>query len=149
MIEDPRKTALKNGIRQLTNEQIQCTIDYKGDMAVDHGNFVNGCYCPLAIGVGLDKIAIKNPTNDSVSAILCLMGYKVNNTRGIKGEFFTTNRLEDYKIAAKEVISERLHQDELIKLYKDIRKSGLLSNQKEFVDQRIKEIKQQIKELKK
>ncbi len=105
--EDPRKTALKNGIRQLTTEQIQRTLDFDGKMAVDHGNYVDGCYCPLAIGVGLDTIPIKNPTNDSISAILCLMGYKVNNTRGIKGEFFTKNRLEDYKQAAQEVIEER------------------------------------------
>lgn len=118
MKEDPRKTGLKSGIRQLTDDQIRRTLEFPGEMAVDHGNYVNGCYCPLAIGVGLDKCAIKNPTNDSVSAILCLMGYKVNNTRGIKGEFFTTNRLADYKIAANEVLQERKDNEELELIHK-------------------------------
>lgn len=31
MHEDPRKTGLKNGLRQLTVEQLQCVIDYPGE----------------------------------------------------------------------------------------------------------------------
>lgn len=107
--EDRRKTGLKTGIRQLSSKQIIRTLEVpEGQMALDHGNFVGGCYCPLAIGVGLDKCEWHTkPTNDSVSAVLHIMGFKVNNTRGIPGNFYRDNRLNDYRTAAKEVLRER------------------------------------------
>jgi hypothetical protein len=106
--EDPRKTGLKNGIRQLTNEQIVRTLTFEGCMAVDDGNYVNGCFCPLAIGAGIDRLAwAKPPTDAAVAATLHLLGYRVNNTRGIRGDFFRENRIADYRLAAQEVLDER------------------------------------------
>lgn len=106
MTEDPRKTGLKNGLRQLTIEQLERVIAYPGEMVLDHCNYEDGKFCPLAIGVGLDKWG-QEWTHDKVFGMLHLLGYKVYNTRGIKGEFYTTNRLEDLMAAAREVLEEK------------------------------------------
>lgn len=105
--EDPRKTGLKNGLRQLTVAQLQRVIDYKGDFCLDTYNYHEGKYCPLAIGLELDR-KISEPTHDKVFGFLLLLGYKVYNTRGIEGEFYTTNRAGDLLEAAKEVLQEKL-----------------------------------------
>ncbi len=110
MSEDPRKTGLKNGLRQLTIEQLQRVIDYPGEMVLDSYNYQDGKFCALAIGVGLDQTMIE-PTHEKVFETLTGMGYKVYNTRGIPGEFYTTNRLEDLLEAAKEVLQEKTNQN--------------------------------------
>lgn len=107
-MEDPRKTGLKNGLRQLTVEQIKKVIDYPGEMVLDDFNYCDGRFCPLAVALDLEK-TVKDPTHDKVYNVLIDMGYKVYNTRGIKGEFYTDNRLEDLITAAKEVLLERGH----------------------------------------
>lgn len=106
-LEDPRKVGLKNGLRQLTVEQLQRVIDYPGEMVLDSVNYEDGRFCPLAVALELDK-TLENPTHDKVFQTLTDMGYKVYNTRGIQGEFYTTNRLEDLLQAAKEVLQEKL-----------------------------------------
>jgi hypothetical protein len=105
--EDPRKTGLKNGLRQLTAEQLQRVIDYPGDMVLDSFNYEDGKFCPLAIGAGLDH-TISNPTHNIVFDKLIEMGYKVYNTRGIGGQFYTNNRKKDLLEAAREVLQEKL-----------------------------------------
>ena len=106
MNEDPRKTGLKNGLRQLTVEQIQRVIDYPGEMVLDSYNYEDGKFCALAVALELDKTMIV-PTHEKVFETLTSMGYKVYNTRGIPGEFYTNNRLEDLLEAAKEVLQEK------------------------------------------
>ncbi len=106
MNEDPRKTGLKNGLRQLTAEQIQRVIDYPGEMVLDSYNYESGKFCALAIAVELDKTMI-NPTHDKVFQALTDMGYNVYNTRGIAGNFYTDHRKEDLLEAAKEVLQEK------------------------------------------
>lgn len=103
--EDPRKTGLKNGLKQLNREQLLNLWEYEGPMMLDTYNYQDGVYCPLAIGVGLHK-AMKNPTHERVQVVLELMGYKVNNTRGIKGKFYTKNRAHDLRVAMIEVMYE-------------------------------------------
>lgn len=110
ILEDPRKAGLKNGLRQLTIEQLQRVINYKGEMVLDSFNYENGNFCALAIGVGLDQTMIE-PTHEKVFQALTDMGYNVYNTRGIPGEFYTTNRLEDLLTAAKEVLQEKINQN--------------------------------------
>lgn len=109
MIEDARKTGLKNGLRQLTIEQLNRVIDYPGEMVLDTYNYEDGKFCPLAIGLSLDQ-TIENPTHDKVFQILTDLGYKVYNTRGIIGKFYTNNRKEDLIQAAREVIQEKLEK---------------------------------------
>jgi hypothetical protein len=106
-MEDPRKTGLKNGLRQLTADQIRKVIDYPGEMVLDSYNYQDGRFCPLAVALDLDK-TIENPTHDKVFDELTSRGYKVYNTRGIKGEFYTDDRLADLLTAAKEVLQEKL-----------------------------------------
>ena len=108
MSEDPRKTGLKNGLRQLVVEQLQRVIDYPGEMVLDTYNYEDGKFCPLAVALELDKKIIE-PTHDKVFQTLTDMGYKVYNTRGISGKFYTNNRLEDLLEAAKEVLQEKLN----------------------------------------
>lgn len=103
---DPRKRGLKDGLRQLTIEQLKRVIEYPGEMVLDSFNYENGNFCALAIGVGLDKTMIE-PTHEKVFETLTSMGYKVYNTRGIPGEFYTNNRKEDLLEAAKEVLQEK------------------------------------------
>ena len=107
--EDPRKTGLKNGLRQLTLAQLKRVIEYPDEMILDEFNYKNGLFCPLAIGLNLDK-TMTEPTHNKVYETLNNLGYKVNNTRGINGNFYTTNRKEDLLIAAREVISEKLDE---------------------------------------
>jgi len=64
-------------------------------------------FCPLAIGLELDKNLI-NPNHNLVFETLTKLGYKVYNARGIKGNFYTSNRKEDLILAAKEVLNEKL-----------------------------------------
>ena len=106
MTEDPRKTGLKDGLRQLTINELQRVIDYPGEMIFDEFNYQDGKFCALAIAVGLDETLL-NPSHETVFNMLVHMGYKVYNTRGIKGEFYTTNRKADLLEAAKEVLEEK------------------------------------------
>jgi hypothetical protein len=106
MTDDPRKIGLKNGLRQLTIEQLQRVIDYPDDMVLDNVNFADGKFCPLAIVLELDKTMI-HPTHDKVFQELTNRGYTVYNTRGIAGEFYTANRLTDLLQAAQEVLQEK------------------------------------------
>lgn len=106
-MEDPRKTGLKNGLRQLSIEQLQRVIDYPEEMILDTYNYQDGMFCPLAVGLELDKTMIE-PTHDKVFNHLTELGFKVYNTRGIKGEFYTINRKKDLLEAAKEVLQEKL-----------------------------------------
>lgn len=105
-MEDLRKIGLKNGLRQLTIEQLLKVINYNGEFILDTFNYCDGRFCPLAVALDLDK-KIKEPTHDKVFNTLIEMGYKVYNTRGIEGEFYTNNRLQDLLIAAKEVLAEK------------------------------------------
>lgn len=109
-VEDPRKTGLKNGLRQLTAQQIKKVIDYPGEMVLDTYNYCDGKFCPLAVALDLDK-TVQNPTHEKVFNLLTDMGFKVYNTRGIKGDFYTNNRLQDLLTAAKEVLAEKVEHE--------------------------------------
>lgn len=105
--EDPRKTGLKKGLRQLTIEQIERVLTYPHEMVLDEYNYCDGKFCPLAIGVGLDR-SLPYPSDDRVYDLLVELGYSVRNTRGIEGEFYQhPNRLRDLRIAAQEVLDEK------------------------------------------
>jgi hypothetical protein len=105
--EDPRKTGLKNGLRQLNKHQLQRILDYPAEMVLDTYNYHNGKFCPLAVALNLHRL-IDSPTNDKVTEVLTLLGFTIYNTRGIKGTFYTNNRKEDLLIAIREVLEERL-----------------------------------------
>jgi len=104
--EDARKIGLKQGLRQLTIEQLQRIIHYPNEMVLDTYNYQDGKFCPLAIGLELDK-KITNPTHDKIFQTLTDLGYKVYNTCGIAGNFYTINRKEDLLEAVKEVLQEK------------------------------------------
>jgi hypothetical protein len=105
-VEDQRKTGLKNGLRQLTVSQLERVLSYDKEMVLDNCNYENGQFCPLAVAVGLDSM--ENPSHEKVFNKLTELGYKVYNTRGISGGFYTYNRKEDLMLAAKEVLAEKL-----------------------------------------
>lgn len=105
MTEDARKTGLKNGLRQLTIPQLLRVLTYSREFVLDTYNYQDGKFCPLAVAVGLDSMP--DPTHDKVFDALTTLGYRVYNTRGISGLFYTTNRQEDLLQAAREVLEER------------------------------------------
>ena len=109
--EDPRKTGLKNGLRQLSTNGLRRVIGYTEKMCLDTFNYneEDKTFCPLAIGIGLDGMAF--PYNEKVEKELLNRGYEIYNTRGIKGDFYTTRRLRDLLIAASEVLIEKLIAD--------------------------------------
>lgn len=80
-MEDPRKTGLKNGLRQLTISQLQKVIDYNKEMVLDTYNYQDDKFCPLAVGAGLDNMI--EPSHEKVFNALTELGYKIYNTRGI------------------------------------------------------------------
>lgn len=105
-MEDPRKTGLKVGLRQLTVEQLERVRTYPHPMCMDKFNYLDGKFCPLAVGLGLDQI-IRQPTHEKVYAVLALSGHTVNNTWGLEGLFYTDDREVDLMIAIDEVLAER------------------------------------------
>lgn len=107
--EDPRKTGLKNGLRQLNVRQLKRVMEYQGEMVLDEHNYQDGKFCPLAVALGLDK-TMENPSHDRVFQTLTDLGYDVYNTRGIVGKFYTDHRKEDLLEAAQEVLEEKLEQ---------------------------------------
>lgn len=106
MPEDKRKTGLKNGLRQLNIEELLRVFLCTDSMVLDTYNYEDGKFCPLAIALGLDKMS--EPTHDKVYKELTSLGYKVNNTRGIEGDFYTKNRMDDLLEATEAVLSEKL-----------------------------------------
>lgn len=106
MTEDPRKTALKNGLRQLSLEQIRRLWDYEGPLQLDKFNYKDGCYCPLAVGVGLHEWVV-NPSHEKVYAILAMGGLIVNSTWEVDGEFYRDDRENDLWEAVYEVGQEK------------------------------------------
>ena len=74
-------------------------------MVLDTYNYQDGKFCPLAVALELDQ-TMQNPTHEKVFDALTNLGYKIYNTRGIVGEYYTDNRKEDLIQAVKEVLKE-------------------------------------------
>lgn len=104
-MEDARKIGLKNGLRQLTEEQLRKVLEWPHEMILDSMNYCDGKFCPLAVGIGLENMP--NPSHEKVFDELTSKGYIVYNTRGIPGDFYTTNRLNDLLLAVQEVLEEK------------------------------------------
>jgi hypothetical protein len=105
-VEDERKTGLKNGLKQLSVEELLKVFLHPEPMVLDTYNYEDGKFCPLAVALGLTDMA--DPSHEKVYQELTRLGYKVNNTRGIKGDFYTMNRLDDLLEATEEVLYEKL-----------------------------------------
>lgn len=111
-IEDPRKQALKRGLRQLNEHEIVRLITHveaEKPVLLDRdekgaANYADGVYCPLAIAVGVPGL-FKRPTDELVRSHLESVGLTIYNTRGVGGEFYTNNRREDLLVAAREVLA--------------------------------------------
>lgn len=117
---DPREIALRNGLRQLENDQLDLLIkwidldlpvlldrDWRG--AANYSAAEGGTFCPLAIALGLPGLfaaAGRMATDYAVTTYLRSLGLELYNTRGIEGEFYTTNRREDLREAAEFVRRE-------------------------------------------
>lgn len=115
---DPRKAALKEGIQQLRKHEIERLIAHvEGGQPIlldrdeqGHANVSGGVYCPLAVAVGIQAHphTVELDTDEGVAKFLTeWCGFKIYNTRGIAGEFYTNNRRDDLLVAAREVLSER------------------------------------------
>lgn len=117
--EDPRKTALKKGLRQLNVVEIKRLITHmerhepvlldRDEDGCANYSMQRGAYCPLAVAVDVHALlGVRFPDDETVREILTdELGLKIYNTRGVKGEFYTTNRWQDLMTAAKEVLDEK------------------------------------------
>lgn len=108
-MEDSRKTGLKTGLQQLSIEELLKVFLHPDPMVLDTYNYEDGRFCPLAVALGLTDMV--DPSHDKVYRELTRLGYKVNNTRGIKGDFYTMNRLDDLLEATEEVLYEKLQDN--------------------------------------
>lgn len=115
-VEDPRKVALKEGLRQLRPHELWRLIEWvEGGGAVlldrdeeGRANYDGQMYCPLAVAVRMHE-GLPYDSDESVYKILTgWFGLKVYNTRGVKGEFYTTERRRDLLVAAREVMAEKV-----------------------------------------
>lgn len=115
--EDPRKTALEDGLRQLRPHELERLvwwIESGNPVLLDrdeygHANYSRGTYCPLAIAVRVPVLHgyLDDRDADVAETLTKYYGFKIYNTRGIAGEFYTTNRREDLLTAAREVLAEK------------------------------------------
>lgn len=118
---DNRYIALKRGLNQLNNNQLK-EILYKENhkqILCDNYNYDEKLklWCPLAIGLKVDKkiglYTTKPVTNDLAKKIITMEGKKynicfnLNPLRGIKGDFFSTNRIEDLLKTCEDILIER------------------------------------------
>ena len=115
-MEDPRKTALKEGLRQLRPHELWRLVEWidgGGAVLLDrdedgNANYNGQAYCPLAIAVRMHE-GVPYESDESVYKILSSwFGFKVYNTRGVAGEFYTTERRRDLMIALREVLREKV-----------------------------------------
>lgn len=92
----------------MTADQLRRVLDYEGELCLDEQNHRDGKWCPLAVGLGLDRIwgPERGPSHESVYVVLTTLGYRIGQTRGVAGEFYTTDRAGDLRRAVKEVLEE-------------------------------------------
>jgi thymidylate synthase (FAD) len=107
---DKRKEILLNRLAQLPIEGVIRIKDNIDKVCFDEYNYNanNNTYCPLAIGLGLDKDRELLPTNEQVGQEIGKVFQPVNALKGVEGEFYTTNRREDLLSVCKEVITPKL-----------------------------------------
>lgn len=118
---DARKEALKDGLRQLNRLQLGRLLDHLeagGPLLLDRdesgdANYsrVRDCYCPIAIAIGAPSLLTTVSVHDRDAKLRDFMqgglGLRIANTRGVKGEFYTTHRRVDLTVAAAEVWDEK------------------------------------------
>lgn len=112
---DPRRQALKRGLEQLSDHQLQRLRDHIAfglPLCLDGGNYdqQRAAFCPLGVAVGLDAVEWGPETelrSDTVRAVLTILGYTVSNTRGVEGQFYQYNRLADLKALVYDILTER------------------------------------------
>ena len=83
-----------------------------GGLALDHVNYDDASeeWCPLAVAVGLPGIFDRDrrrPSNMVVTAMLAMLGLRVNNTRNVPDEFYRgARRREDLRTVVDELLTE-------------------------------------------
>lgn len=114
MTEDPRYLSLRAGLDQLTSDELSRLRDWllSGDeLALDDVNYNESTktWCPLAVAVGLPGVfAGRQPDNARVTAMLALLGLRVNNTRNVPGKYYQGNRRSDLQAAVDDVFFSRV-----------------------------------------
>lgn len=117
-MEDPRKSALKRGLRQLQVEDVRRLVDHVeagNPVLLDRdeagaANYSGGTFCPLAVAFGLPGLYAKlgrEPSDEDVRDMLWGAGLRIYNTRGVEGTFYREHRREDLLTAAREVLVEK------------------------------------------
>lgn len=111
MVKDARYQSLRQGLEQLSHDELLRLRDWLltgGRIALDQWNYNASAdeWCPLAIAVGLPSLfAGRQADNAGVTAILALLGLRVNNTRNVVGDFYRDNRRADLTAVVEEILA--------------------------------------------
>lgn len=119
---DLRRLAVKDGLNQLTTNQINRLIEKirldPDSVLCDNGwnDPDTGRWCAKAQALDVPSLGIVCETNEKARELIQKVGeanslagkeFSLNTTSGISGNFYTTNRLEDLAEICEEIINER------------------------------------------
>lgn len=121
---DPRCKALSAGLCQLSLGELralEAELKTGGRVLLDGGNYDAGTdlWCPLAVGLNVQATAEARwpsgvPSEDAARALIIEIGrerhseFGLNPIRGIPGDFYRSNRLQDLRRLTAYVISQQV-----------------------------------------
>lgn len=104
---DARYLAVKQRFEQCSDEELQRIIDRKELLCLDTYNYdeKHHTFCPIAIAMSLDDQY--SPTDSKTKELIAQRFQPTNILKGIKGEFYTTNRRWDILLLCKTILERR------------------------------------------
>lgn len=102
---DNRKQIFLDRLSVLSVQEIQRIKDNIDMICLDTFNYnaEENTFCPLAVGMNLHK-SIGNPTDQKIQNEIGKRFQPVNALKGVKGDFYTSNRKKDLLEVCDEVI---------------------------------------------
>lgn len=108
---DKRKQVFLDRLSSLPIEFVIRLRDNMQKVCFDTFNYdsTSRTFCPIAIALCLDE-TIPNPTDEAVAEEIQKFFNPVNVLKGVKGDFYTTNRRSDLLSVCDEIINEKNNQ---------------------------------------
>lgn len=117
--DDPRYAALRRGLAQLTNEELQRILDTPDDqMIFDGGNYdpITDRYCPMAVALEVPEYIERFdliPNQYRVDRMIGGLGtidrpnFAYNQMHGTPGNFYRDDRPADLRRVIADILAER------------------------------------------
>lgn len=93
-MKDERYEAIRARLSVFKSHELGRIVENRDILLTDDCNYKDGKYCPLALAMNLHN-TIKNPTDSKIKAEIGRFFDPVNIVKGLRGEFYTTNREND------------------------------------------------------